>query len=127
MRLVRKLNLEKLRFFLGRNDVHHRYIRNGQSVGQLLFFALGILQPIRRLEGGTHFGVLPESDTKQEFLERRLWRNLKEPSRLNGGLKIRRMQKILGPRKNLLVPIPHIRLIGWSGIEKNLPLAKRTA
>jgi hypothetical protein len=45
--------------------------------------------------------LLPASGTKQEFLERRLWRNLQEPSRLNGGLKICRMQKFLGPRKKL--------------------------
>jgi hypothetical protein len=45
------------------------------------------------------FDMLPESGTQQEFLERRLWRNSKEPSRLNGGLKIRRVQKFLGPQK----------------------------
>jgi hypothetical protein len=43
---------------------------------QLPFLALSVLQPVRRLEGGTHFGVLPESGTLQEFLERRLWQNL---------------------------------------------------
>jgi hypothetical protein len=30
---------------------------------------------VGRLEGGTHFGMLPVFGTKQEFLERRLWRN----------------------------------------------------
>jgi hypothetical protein len=73
--LVWKLDLENLRFFLGCADVHHRYVRNGWPVGQLLLLALSILQPVRRLEEGTHFGVLPESGTKQEFLERRLWQN----------------------------------------------------
>ncbi len=73
--LVRKLDLENLRFFLGRDDVHNRYVWNGWLVGQLPFLTHGILQPIRRLEGGTHFGMLPESGTKQEFLERRLWQN----------------------------------------------------
>ncbi len=73
--LVQKLDLENLRFFLGCDNVHHRYVQNGRPVGQLPFLALGILQPIRRLEGGTHFGMLPESGTKQEFLERRLWWN----------------------------------------------------
>ncbi len=75
MGLIRKLSLDKLRFFLGRDDVNHRYARNGRPVGQLPFLALGILQPVRRLEGGTHVGLLSESGTKQEFLERRLWRN----------------------------------------------------
>ncbi len=73
---VRKLDLEKLRFFLGRDDVNHRYLRNGRLVGQLPFLALRILQPVQRLEGSTHFGILPESSTQQEFLKRRLWRNL---------------------------------------------------
>ncbi len=50
--------------------------------------------------------MTPESSTQQKFLERRLWQNLEEPSRLNFGLKIRRMQKIIGPKKNLLVPTP---------------------
>jgi hypothetical protein len=59
-----KLDLNKLRLFLGRDDVNHRYIRNGWPVRQLPFFALSIIQPIRRLEGGTHFGMLPESGTK---------------------------------------------------------------
>ncbi len=26
-------------------------------------------------------------------------------------------EKILGPKKNSLVPIPHVRPIGWSGTE----------
>jgi hypothetical protein len=73
---ARKLDLEDLGFFLGRDDVNHRNIRNGQPMRQLPFLALSILQPIRRLEGGTHFGVLLESGTQQEFLERRLRRNL---------------------------------------------------
>ncbi len=63
----------------------------------------------------------------QEFLERKLWQNSWEPGRSNGGLKIRRMPKILGTNKNLLVPILHVRLIGWSGTEKLWPRAKRTA
>jgi hypothetical protein len=75
VRLVQKLDLENLRFLLGRDDVNHRYIRNGRPVGQLPFLTLCILQPFGRLEGGTHFGVLPESSTKQEFLERRLQQN----------------------------------------------------
>jgi hypothetical protein len=35
--------------------------------------------------------------------------------------------KISCQKKNLLVPIPHVRPIGWSGTEKFWPLAKRTA
>jgi hypothetical protein len=42
-----KLDLEDLRFFLGREDVNHRYVRNGQPVRQLPFLALSVLQPIR--------------------------------------------------------------------------------
>ncbi len=61
---VQKLDLENLRFFLGCDDVHHRYLRNGRPVGLLPFLALGILQPVRRIEGGTQFGELPESGTK---------------------------------------------------------------
>jgi hypothetical protein len=69
---VRKLDLEDLGFFLGRDNVNHGNVRNGRPMRQLPFLALSVLQPIRRLEGGTHFGVLPESGTQQEFLERRL-------------------------------------------------------
>jgi hypothetical protein len=58
-----KIDLEDLGFFLGRDDVNHRYIRNGWPMRQLPFLALSVLQPIWRLEGGTHFGVLPESGT----------------------------------------------------------------
>jgi hypothetical protein len=36
------------------------------------------------------------------------------------------MQKFLGPKKDSLVPIPHVQPIGWSGTEKFWPLAKRT-
>jgi hypothetical protein len=57
-------DLEGLGFFLGRDDVNHRYVQNGRPVGQLPFLKLCILQPISRFEGGTHFGVLPESSTK---------------------------------------------------------------
>ncbi len=73
---VRKLDLEDLGFFLGRDDVYHRNLQNGRPMRQLPLLALSVLQTIRRLEGGTHFGVLPESGTQQEFLERRLWQNL---------------------------------------------------
>jgi hypothetical protein len=60
---IGKLDLEDLRIFLGRDDINHRNVRNGWPMRQLPFLALGVLQPIRRLEGGTHFGVLPESGT----------------------------------------------------------------
>ncbi len=66
--LVWKLDLQGLWFFLGHDDVHLRYVQDGQLVAQLPFLALTILQPVGRLEGGTHFGVLPESGTNQEFL-----------------------------------------------------------
>ncbi len=72
---IRKLEFEDLGFFIGRDDVNHRNVRNGRPMRQLPFLALSGLQPVRRLEGGTHFGILPESGTQQEFLERRLWRN----------------------------------------------------
>ena len=114
---VGKLDLEDLRLFLGHDDVDHRYVRNGRPMRQLPFLTLSVLQTIRKLEGGTHFGVPPESGTQQEFLERRLRRNSLEGSRSNVGLKICRMQEFLGPKKDLLVPIPHVRPIGWSGTE----------
>jgi hypothetical protein len=60
---IRKLDLEDLRFFLGHDNVYHRIIWNGWPMRQLPLLALSILQPIRRLEGGTHFGMLPESGT----------------------------------------------------------------
>ncbi len=74
--LVQKLDLQGLRLFLGRDNVYLRHIQDGRSVAQLPILSLGIIQPVRTLEGGTHFGVLPESGTKQKFLERRLWQNL---------------------------------------------------
>ncbi len=73
--IVQKLDLQGLRFFLGREDVNLRHVRDGRLVAQLPFLALSIIQPIGSLEGGTHFGLLPESGTKQEFLERRLQLN----------------------------------------------------
>ncbi len=60
---VRKLDLEDLAFFLGRDNVYHRNVRNGQPMRQLPFLALSVLQPIRRLEGCTYFGMMPESGT----------------------------------------------------------------
>ncbi len=75
VRLVWKLDLQGLRFFLGCDDVYLRHVRDGWPVAQLPFLALRIIQPVGSLEGCTHFGMLPESGTKQEFLERRLQRN----------------------------------------------------
>jgi hypothetical protein len=72
---IGKLDLEDLRIFLGRDDVYHRDVRDRWPMRQLPLLALSILQPVWGLEGGTHFGVMPESGTQQEFLERRLWRN----------------------------------------------------
>ncbi len=63
VRCIWKLDLVILRFFLGNDDVNQRHVRNGQPVGQLPFLALRVLQLIRNLEGGTHFGMLPESGT----------------------------------------------------------------
>ncbi len=62
VRRIRKLDLEDLGFFLGCDDDYHRNIWKG-LMRQLPFFALSVLQLVRRLEGGTHFGVLPESGT----------------------------------------------------------------
>jgi hypothetical protein len=73
--IVWKLDLQGLRFFLGRDNVYLRHVRDGRPVAQLPFLTLSIIQPVRSLEGGTHFGVLPEYGTKHEFLERRLWRS----------------------------------------------------
>ncbi len=74
--LVRKFDFQGLRFFLGRDNVYLRHVLDGRPVAQLPFLALSIIQPTGSLEGDTHFGVLPESGTKQKFLERRLWRSL---------------------------------------------------
>jgi hypothetical protein len=60
---VRKLDLEDLGFFLGRDDVYHRDVRNRRQMRQLPFLSLSVLQPVRRLKGGTHFGMMPEYDT----------------------------------------------------------------
>jgi hypothetical protein len=60
---VRKLDLEDPRFFLGRDNVYHWDVRNGWPMRQLPFLALSILQPVWGLEGGTHFGMMPESGT----------------------------------------------------------------
>ncbi len=60
---IRKLDLEDQRLFLGRDDVYYQDVRNGWPMRQLHFFALSVLQPIWGLEGGTHFGVMPESST----------------------------------------------------------------
>jgi hypothetical protein len=76
MGMLRWEDLQGLRFFLGHDDICLRYVWDGFLVAQLPFLALRILQPVGRLEGSTHFCMLPESDTKQEFLERRLWQNL---------------------------------------------------
>jgi hypothetical protein len=73
---VRKLDLEDLRIFLGRDDVYHRDVRDRRPMRQLPLLALSFLQPVWGLEGSTHFGVMPESGTQQEFLKRRLWQNL---------------------------------------------------
>jgi hypothetical protein len=99
--IIRKTDLEVFRFFLGRDNVRLSYVRDGRQVVQLPFLALRILQPVRRLEGSTQFGVLPESSTEHEFLESRLKQDLLEPSRLNGGLKICRVQDFLVPEKTL--------------------------
>jgi hypothetical protein len=60
---VRKFDLEDLRLFLGRDDVYHWDVRNGRPMRQLSLLALSVLQPVWGLEGGTHFGVMPESGT----------------------------------------------------------------
>jgi hypothetical protein len=73
---IGKLDLEDLRIFLGRDDVYHGNVRNRRPMRQLPFLTLSVLPPIWGLEGGTHFGVMPESGTQQEFLERRLQQNL---------------------------------------------------
>ncbi len=60
---IRKLDLEDLRLFLGHEDVYHWDVRNGWPMRQLPFLALSVLQSVWRLEGGTHFGMMPESST----------------------------------------------------------------
>jgi hypothetical protein len=58
---VRKLDLEDLRLFLGCDNVYHRDVWNGRPIRQLSLLALSGLQPVWGLEGGTHFGMMPES------------------------------------------------------------------
>ncbi len=53
--LVRKLDIQGLKFFLGHDDVYLRHVRDGWLVAQLPFLALSIIQPLESLEGGTHF------------------------------------------------------------------------
>jgi hypothetical protein len=60
---IGKLDLEDLGFFLGRDNIYHWDVRNGWPMRQLPFLALSVLQPVQRLEGGTHFGMMPESGT----------------------------------------------------------------
>jgi hypothetical protein len=60
---VRKLDVEDLGFFLGRDEVYHQDVRNGWQMRQLPLLALSVLQHVRRLEGGTYFGMMPESGT----------------------------------------------------------------
>ncbi len=60
---IRKLDLKDLGFFLGHDDTNHRIVWNGRPMRQLPFLALSVLQPIRRLEGDTHFDVMPKSGT----------------------------------------------------------------
>ena len=73
--IIRKLDLQNLRLLLGSYEIHLRDIRNGCTIAQLPFLAFGILQPIRRLEGSTHLGVLPKSRTEHKPLEQRLQQN----------------------------------------------------
>ncbi len=63
--IVRKLDLENSRIFLGHDEVYHRYVRDGRPLSKLPFLALNVLQHICRLEVGTHFDVriTPESST----------------------------------------------------------------
>jgi hypothetical protein len=75
MGIVRKLDLQDLRFLLGCHDICLSNIRDRWLVAQLPFLALRIPLPIGSLEGSTHFGMLPESGTEHKFLERRLWLN----------------------------------------------------
>ncbi len=70
--IIGKLDLQDWKFFLGHDDIHLSYVRDGRLVAQMPFLALGILLLVGRLEGSTHFGVLPESGTEHKFLERRL-------------------------------------------------------
>ncbi len=70
-----KIDLEDMRIFLGCDDVYHGDVRNRQPMRQLPLLALRVLQPVWGFEGGTHFGVLPEAGTQQEYLKRRLWQN----------------------------------------------------
>jgi hypothetical protein len=72
---IGNLDLEDLRIFLGCDDVYHGDIRNRRLMRQLPLLALSVLQPVWGLEGGTHFGVMPESSAQQEFLKRRLRQN----------------------------------------------------
>jgi hypothetical protein len=72
MGIIQKPDLQDLRFLLGHHDIPLRNIRDGRPVAQLPFLTLGILRPFESLEGSTHFGILPESGTEHEFLERRL-------------------------------------------------------
>jgi hypothetical protein len=74
--IIRKLDLQHLRIFLGREDIHLSYVWDQRPFAQLPFLTLRILQLVRTFEGSTHFGVLPESSTENKFLERRLWWDL---------------------------------------------------
>jgi hypothetical protein len=77
---VRKLDLEDLGFFLGRDDINHRNIRNGRPMRQLPFLALSILQPVRRLEGGTHLARCQSLVPSKSFLKEDFWGTRRNPA-----------------------------------------------
>ncbi len=72
MGIIRKPDLQDLRFLLAHHNICLRDIRDWRPVAQLPFLALEILQPVESLEGSIQFGVPPESGTEHEFLQRRL-------------------------------------------------------
>ncbi len=80
VRIVRKPDLEDLRFVLRCDKVRLSHVQDGWPVAQQPFLAVRILQPIRRLEGSTHFGIMPESSTENKFLKEDFGRTRRNPA-----------------------------------------------
>ncbi len=74
--IIWKLDLQNLRFLFASYEIRLRDIQDGWPIAQLPFLAFRIFQLVGRLEGSTHFGIMPESGTEHKPLEQRLWQNL---------------------------------------------------
>ncbi len=125
--IVRKLDLVNLGNFLGCDNVHHRYVRDGSWLLSCPFSHSASFNPSGVLRVVLILVWCQSPVLSGRFLKEYFCGTCKNPAAWMMAWTLAECKNFLVPEKKPLVPTSHVWPIGLSGTVKNWPLTKCTA